>query len=95
VTGTWGVRGDLVTIDGDEYMKVRQVNMLPEVGDMQLYASNLFTGNDDLSECTHLLFNWTSVVPVDMSTGSPPFAIHIPRLLLHSIQILRLVQGCV
>jgi hypothetical protein len=60
VTGTWGVRGDLVTIHGDEYMKVRHVNMLPEVGDMQLYASNLFTGNDELSEYTHLLFKWTS-----------------------------------
>jgi hypothetical protein len=44
------VRGDLVTIDGDQYMKVRHVNILPEVEDMKLYASNLFTGSDELSE---------------------------------------------
>jgi hypothetical protein len=52
VTGTCGLRGDLVTMDGAEYMKVRQVQLLPEVGDMTVYASNLFTGSDELSEYT-------------------------------------------
>jgi hypothetical protein len=65
------VRGDVVTIDGDEYMKVRHVNMLPDVGDMQLYASNLFTGNDELSEYRRLLFNCRNEAPVAKSTGSP------------------------
>ncbi|XP_069682343.1 protein takeout-like [Periplaneta americana] len=50
VRGTWGLRGDLVTIDGEEYMKIRHVYMYPEVGDMKVYASNLFTGNEELNK---------------------------------------------
>jgi len=50
VTGTWQVQGDMVAIAGDRYVKVRHVNVLPEVGDMEVYASNLFTGSDELSE---------------------------------------------
>jgi hypothetical protein len=50
VTGTFQVEGDMVTIAGDRYMKVRHVNLLPEVGDMKTYASNLFTGSEELSE---------------------------------------------
>jgi hypothetical protein len=50
VTGTWQVQGDLVTIAGDRYLKVRHVNILPDVGDMKIYSSNLFTGSDELSE---------------------------------------------
>jgi len=50
VSATCQVQGDLVTIAGDRYLKVRHVNMLPEVGDMKTYASNLFTGSDELSE---------------------------------------------
>ena len=44
------MQGDIVTIAGDRYLKVRHVNMMPEVGDMKTYASNLFTGSDELSE---------------------------------------------
>jgi len=50
VTGTCQVLGDMVTIAGDQYLKVRHVNMLPDVRDMKVYASNLFTGSDELSE---------------------------------------------
>jgi hypothetical protein len=50
VTGTWEVQGELVTIAGDQYLQVRHVNILPEVGDMKIYASNFFTGNEELSE---------------------------------------------
>jgi hypothetical protein len=44
------VQGDLVTIAGDRYLKVRHVNFMPEVRDMKSYASNLFTGSEELSE---------------------------------------------
>jgi hypothetical protein len=37
-------------------MKVRHVYVLPEVGDMQVYASNLFTGSDELGEYRCPLF---------------------------------------
>jgi hypothetical protein len=50
VTGTFQVQGDMVTIAGDRYLKVRHVNLLPEVGDMKTYASNLFGGSEQLSE---------------------------------------------
>jgi hypothetical protein len=40
----------MVTIAGDQYMKVRHVTILPEVGDMKVYASNLFTGSKELSK---------------------------------------------
>ena len=50
VTGTWKVQGDMVTVANDRYMKVRHVNIMPEVGNMKTYASNLFTGNEELSE---------------------------------------------
>ncbi|PSN55183.1 hypothetical protein C0J52_00604 [Blattella germanica] len=50
VRGTWVVRGDLVDVDGESFMKARHVDMYPEVGDMKVYASNLFTGNEDLNK---------------------------------------------
>jgi hypothetical protein len=50
VTGTFQVKGEMVTIAGERHMKVLQVNLLPEVGDMKTYASNLFTCRRELSE---------------------------------------------
>ncbi|XP_021924751.1 protein takeout-like [Zootermopsis nevadensis] len=50
VTATCGVRGDLVTIDGEQYLKVRHVTVYPEVGDMKLYISNFFNDSDELNE---------------------------------------------
>lgn len=44
------MQGDLVTISGDRYLKVRHVNIMPEVRDMKAYASNLFTGSEELGE---------------------------------------------
>jgi hypothetical protein len=57
VSATCQVQGDLVTIAGDRYLKVRHVNMLPEVGDMKTYASNLFTGSDELNNAALRFIN--------------------------------------
>jgi hypothetical protein len=40
----------MVTIGGQQHMKVRHVDLFPEVGDMKVYASNLFTGSNELGE---------------------------------------------
>jgi hypothetical protein len=50
----------MVTIDGDRYLKVRHVILLPEVGDMKTYASNLFTGSEQLSEYSAVRFRYSS-----------------------------------
>lgn len=57
VTGTWEVQGELVTIAGDQYLQVRHVNILPEVGDMKIYASNFFTGNEELNNAALQIVN--------------------------------------
>jgi hypothetical protein len=54
VNTTFGVRGDLVTIGDEQYLKVRHVYVVPEVGDLKFYASNLFIGDDALSEYRQL-----------------------------------------
>ena len=50
ISGTFTVNGYIVEINGEKYMKARHVHMYPQVGNMKVYASNLFTGNDELSK---------------------------------------------
>ncbi|KAJ9577441.1 hypothetical protein L9F63_005942 [Diploptera punctata] len=50
VSGTWTIQGYLVEVNGEKYMKARHVLMYPQVGNMSVYASNLFTGNDELNK---------------------------------------------
>jgi hypothetical protein len=54
VTSTCAVLGDLVSIGDEQYLKARHVVMYPEVGDMKLYSSNLFSGSEELSEYRQL-----------------------------------------
>lgn len=48
-----------MTIAGDRYLKVRHVNLMPEVSDMKVYALNLFTGSDELSEYSGVRFRYS------------------------------------
>lgn len=83
VTATCGVRGDLVTIDGEQYLKVRHVIMLPEVGDLELYVSDLFTGSDELSEYRQLPY------PASLSMFCPPLLVFL--ICVHFLFILVLI----
>lgn len=48
IKATWAFTGSQVIIDGVRYMKINNLDMEPVVGDMKVYASNLFSGNEAL-----------------------------------------------
>lgn len=50
VTATWELRGSLETVDGERYLRIRQFAVEPEIGDMRIFASDLFNGNAELSK---------------------------------------------
>ncbi|EEB18814.1 protein takeout precursor, putative [Pediculus humanus corporis] len=57
IKATWAFTGSQVIIDGVRYMKINNLDMEPVVGDMKVYASNLFSGNEALSKTALRLFN--------------------------------------
>lgn len=42
VTGKWSIKGKLETVNGEDYMKVYQFNILPEAKDMKISVSGIF-----------------------------------------------------
>nr|CAD7598346.1 unnamed protein product [Timema genevievae] len=51
VSATWKLSGQVIERNEVEYLRLDHFNMRPVVGDMKFYASELFTGSDELSEC--------------------------------------------
>ncbi|XP_067013908.2 circadian clock-controlled protein daywake [Anabrus simplex] len=50
IKATAEISGDHFEKDGVDYVKIKDFNMMPDVGDMKVYVSNLFPGNDELSQ---------------------------------------------
>ncbi|XP_049774147.1 protein takeout-like [Schistocerca cancellata] len=50
VTATWNVTGEYFRKAGKKFLRLTRFDMFPEVGDMEVYASNLFTGNDEFNK---------------------------------------------
>lgn len=42
VVATWKVKGSIVTVDGEDYMKMNFFDMIPTVGEMKISATGLF-----------------------------------------------------
>ncbi|XP_067014127.2 protein takeout [Anabrus simplex] len=57
ITGTYDVTGVHINKGGEDYVKIQKVDMLPYVGDMKVYASNLIPGNEELSQAAITFFN--------------------------------------
>ncbi|KAK7869872.1 hypothetical protein R5R35_006677 [Gryllus longicercus] len=57
VTGVWEVTGEHYKKRGQDFVRITSFKMLPEVGDMRIYASNLVPGNPELSEYLLALAN--------------------------------------
>lgn len=50
VTGSWLLRGNAVVLDGQRHMRIKDVGMKLDIGDMKIYATNLINGSPELSE---------------------------------------------
>ncbi|XP_067014150.2 circadian clock-controlled protein daywake [Anabrus simplex] len=50
VTATWNLTGEHVIRRRQDYVHITHFTMFPEIQDMQVYASNLFTGNEDFNK---------------------------------------------
>ncbi|XP_069682336.1 circadian clock-controlled protein daywake-like [Periplaneta americana] len=50
VNSTWQLRGDLVEINGTQYMEIRKFGLNSNIEKFKLYASNLFTGNKEINK---------------------------------------------
>lgn len=53
VTGSWLLRGNAVELDGQRHMRIKDVGMKLDIGDMKIYATNMINGSPELSKsCT-------------------------------------------
>lgn len=50
VTGSWLLRGNAVELDGQRHMRIKDVGMKMDIGDMKIYATNMINGSPELSE---------------------------------------------
>jgi len=50
VTGSWMLKGNTVELDGQRYMRIKDVGMKLDIGDMKIYATNMINGSPELSE---------------------------------------------
>lgn len=50
VTGSWLLRGNAIEVDGQRYMRIKDVGMKLDIGDMKIYATNMINGSPELSE---------------------------------------------
>nr|XP_018916203.1 PREDICTED: protein takeout-like [Bemisia tabaci] len=50
ITGTWKLKGHRVTVDGEDYMKIHEFHVRPQIGDAKFHATNLVNGNQRLSQ---------------------------------------------
>lgn len=57
VTAKWNIKGKLEKVNGEDYMKVYQFNILPEAKDMKISVSGIFP-DENLSELRLKIF-WT------------------------------------
>ena len=49
VAAVWKMKGNLVKVNGEEYMKITNFDMVPTVGDMKIAATGIFP-NPDMSK---------------------------------------------
>jgi hypothetical protein len=90
VTSTCAVLGDLVSIGKEQHLKARHVVMYPEVGDMKLYSSNLFSDSEELSEysqLSHFRLSSMSVLLSSLSFSSLFLFLLVSVLTHHFLQL--------
>lgn len=61
VAAVWKMKGNLVKVNGEEYMKITNFDMVPTVGDMKIAASGIFP-NPDMSKNINKSFQYTFLV---------------------------------
>lgn len=44
------LKGNAVELDGQRYMRIKDVGMKLDIGDMKIYATNMINGSPELSE---------------------------------------------
>ncbi|XP_067014328.1 protein takeout [Anabrus simplex] len=57
VSATWDITGVHINKGGEDFVRVTRFSMLPEVGDLKVYGSNLIPGNEELSQAAVAFFN--------------------------------------
>lgn len=50
VTGSWLLKGNAVELDGQRHMRIKDVGMKLDIGDMKIYATNMINGSPELSK---------------------------------------------
>lgn len=46
------LKGNAVELDGQRYMRIKDVGMKLDIGDMKIYATNMINGSPELSKYT-------------------------------------------
>lgn len=50
VTGSWLLKGNAIELDGQKHMRIKDVGMKLDIGDMKIYATNMINGSPELSK---------------------------------------------
>lgn len=54
VTGSWLLKGIAVQLDGQRHMRIKDVGMKLDIGDMKIYATNMINGSPELSKYLYM-----------------------------------------
>ncbi|XP_050548370.1 uncharacterized protein LOC126910012 [Daktulosphaira vitifoliae] len=75
VTGTWALKGDTIKLDGQRHMRIKDVGMKLDIGDMKIYATNLINGSPELSQMALSFVNqfWRVIFQVMMPFAEEAF----------------------
>lgn len=50
VNGSWMLKGNAIELDGRRHMRIKDVSMKLDIGDMKIYATNMINGSPELSK---------------------------------------------
>jgi len=86
VTGSWILKGNAVELDGQRYMRIKDVGMKLDIGDMKIYATNMINGSPELSQMALTFANqfWRVIFQIMMPYAEEGFE-KITRPILNQV----------
>jgi len=86
VTGSWLLRGNAIELDGQRHMRIKDVGMKLDIGDMKIYATNMINGSPELSQMALTFANqfWRVIFQIMMPYAEEGFE-KITRPILNQV----------
>jgi hypothetical protein len=86
VNGSWMLKGNAIELDGRRHMRIKDVSMKLDIGDMKIYATNMINGSPELSQMALTFANqfWRVIFQIMMPYAEEGFE-KITRPILNQV----------